>query len=219
MCGNKWGAMKARVIVTGAALALVATAAHAQDGVKQVEQLIKTATAAVKSIDATKAQIQKAMDAYGMVMAPETKNRKSAYGKLQKAMNAIEKNRADISRHADQMNAEADALFQSWSVSMAGISDPALRAKSEKRLVDTRARYADIEAQSRKASGLYTSFMTTLQDHVIFLGHDLNDSAVASLKLEAATLDAKAKELFVAIDQATGAANANIGALLPQWSS
>ena len=32
-------------------------------------------------------------------------------------------------------------------------------------------------------------------------------------------MDAKAKELFVAIDQATGAANANVGALLPQWTS
>jgi uncharacterized protein YhaN len=217
MSSIKREAMKARVIVMGAALALVATAAHAQDGVKQVEQLIKKATATVKSIDATKAQIVKAMDAYGLVMAPETMNRKSAYAKLQKAMDGIEKNRAEIAKRADEMNAEADALFQSWSVSMAGISDPGLRAKSEKRLVDTRVRYADIEAQSRTASGLYTTFMRTLHDHVIFLGHDLNDSAVASLKQEAATLDAKAKELFVAIDQATGAANANIAALLPQW--
>lgn len=216
MFGIKWGEMKARVIVMSVALALVATAAHAQEGVKQVEQLVKKATATVKSIDATKAQIQKAMDAYNMVMAPETANRKSAYSKLQKAMGTAEKNRADISKHADAMNAEADALFQNWSASMTGISDPALRAKSEKRLVDTRARYTDIQAQSRKAGDLYTTFMTTLHDHVIFLGHDLNGSAVASLTQESAKLNAQAALLFAAIDQAAGAAHANIGALTPQ---
>jgi hypothetical protein len=215
MVGIKWGEMTARVIVIGAALALV-PAASAQDGVKQVEQLIKKATSTVKSIDATKAQLQKAMDAYNIVMAAETTDRKSAYSKLQKAMKAAEKNRTEISRHADEMNAEADALFQNWSASIAGISDPALRAMSEKRLVDTRVRYADIQAQSLKAGGLYTAFMTTLNDHVIFLGHDLNGSAVASLAQESAKLNALAAALYAAIDQATGAANTNIAALTPR---
>jgi len=212
----KWGEMKARVIVMGAGLALVATAAHAQEGVKQVEQLIKKATATVKSIDETKAQIQKTMDAYNMVMAPETKDRKSAYSKLQKEMNTTERKRADISIRADEMNVEADVLFKNWSASTAAISDPALREKSEKRLADARARYADIQADGRKADSLYLTFMKTLRDHVTFLGHDLNDSAVASLKPESAKVNAQAKELFAAIDQATGAANTNIGALKPQ---
>ena len=53
---------------------------------KQVEQLIKKATATVKSIDATKVQLQKAIDAYNIVVAPETTDRKSAYSKLEKAM-------------------------------------------------------------------------------------------------------------------------------------
>jgi uncharacterized protein with GYD domain len=216
MSAITWGALNARVIVMGAVLALVSSAAHAQEGVKQVEQLIKHANATVKSIDATKAQLLKAMNAYNLVMAPETADRKSAYSKLQKAMNAAEKSRADISRHADAMNAEADALFQNWNASMAAISDAALRAKSEKRLGETRVRYADIQAQSLKAGGLYEAFMRTLHDHMIFLGHDLNGSAVASLKEESAKLNTLATELFAAIDQATGAATTNIGALTPR---
>jgi hypothetical protein len=51
---------------------------------------------------------------------------------------------------------------------------------------------------------------------MIFLGHDLNGSAVASLKEESAKLNALATELFAAIDQATGAANTNIEALTPR---
>ena len=58
--------------------------------------------------------------------------------------------------------------------------------------------------------------MKTLQDHVTFLGHDLNDSAVASLKPEAEKVNAQAKELYAAIDQATAAANTNIAALAPK---
>jgi hypothetical protein len=56
-------------------------------------------------------------------------------------------------------------------------------------------------------------FMKALQDQVTFLGHDLNPSAVASLKPEADKLNAQATELFAAIDKTTAAANSNISRL------
>lgn len=210
-------AMFERAMATGAVTVLGLTAVHAQDqGVKQVEQLVKKSTATVKSVEDTKAQIQKTMDAYNVVVAPETTDRKSAYSKLMKEMESTKKKRADVATRADEANAEADALFKSWSASTAAISDAGLRAKSEQRLADTRARYTDIQAANRKADALYQTFMKTLQDQVTFLGHDLNDSAVASLKPESAKLNAQAKELYAAIDQAKEAANTNIAMLTPK---
>lgn len=204
------------VVVAATALALGGLSLHAQEGVKQVETLIKKSTATVKSIDETKAAIQKSVDAYNLVIAPGTTNRKSAYSKLQKEMESTEKKRGEVPKRIDEANAEADTLFKSWSASTAGISDADLRTKSEKRLADAKARYGDIQTANKKAGELYTAFMKTLQDHVTFLGHDLNDSAVASLKPEAEKVNAQAKELYAAIDQATTAANTNIAALAPK---
>jgi hypothetical protein len=58
--------------------------------------------------------------------------------------------------------------------------------------------------------------MKTLQDQVTYLGHDLNPSAVASLKPNAAKLNDEAKELVKRIDDTITTANTAIGALRPQ---
>jgi len=203
---------------TVAAVALGTTAAvRAQDeGVKQIEQLIKKSNAVAKSIDDTKAQVQKTMDAYNVLVAPETTDRKSAYKKLNKEIEDTKAKRAEIPKQVDEATAEADTLFKGWADSAAGISDPALKEKSQKRLTDAKARLVEIQAGARKAGTLYNTFMKSLGDRVTFLGHDLNDAAIASLKPESAKLNSQATELYAAIDKVTGAVSSSIAALSPK---
>lgn len=189
----------------------------AQDeGVKQVQQLVKKADAAVKSITDAKLQLQKTMDAYNAVLAPATTDRRDAYKKLQKEMANSDKKRADVSKRADAMNADADKLFKDWEASMGAVQNPDLRQRSEGRLKTARERYGEIRQNGQDASGLYGTFMKALQDQVTYLGHDLNPSAVASLKPDADKLNTQATELYAAIDKTTAAANKNISALRAQ---
>jgi uncharacterized protein YhaN len=202
--------------VSGIALVIVGTigVGFAQDeGVKQVEQLIKKANAAVESINGAKLQLQKTMEAYNAVLAPDVKDRRDAYKKLQKEMATSEKKRAEVSMRNSEMNAEADKLFKSWEGSTAAIQNPELRQRSGQRLARTKERYGEIRATGQSASSLYMPFMKALQDQVTYLGHDLNAGAVASLKPEADKLNAQATELYAAIDKTTAAATNNIGQL------
>jgi hypothetical protein len=186
----------------------------AQDeGVKQVEQLIKTANAGVESINDTKLQLQKTMDAYNAVLAPDVKDRRDAYKKLQKEMATSEKKRAVVSTRNGELNVEAGKLFKNWEASTAAIQDPELRQRSQQRLAQAKARYSEIQANGQGAARLYTPFMKALQDQTTYLGHDLNPGSVASLKPEADKLNAQAKELYFAIDKTTAAANNNISQL------
>jgi hypothetical protein len=198
------------------ALTTIATIGAQGDGVKQIEQLIKKSTAAVKAVDDTKLQIQKTMDAYNLVVAPETTNRKSAYAKLQKEVETTKKRQAVIAVRGGEASAEADTLFKSWQASTSAISDAGLRAKSEERLAATQARVAEIQADNRRADELYATFMKALEDQVTYLGHDLNASAVASLKQESVKLNTQASELYAAIEKATSSATAAIAALSPE---
>jgi alanyl-tRNA synthetase len=198
------------------ALTTITTVGAQGDGVKQIELLIKKATAAVKAVDDTKLQIQKTMDAYNLVVAPETTNRKSAFGKLQKEMDATKKKQAAIGVRGGEASAEADILFKGWQASTSAISDAGLRAKSEQRLAASQARVAEIQADNRRADELYATFMKALEDQVTFLGHDLNASAVESLKPESAKLNTQASELYAAIEKATSSATAAIAALSPE---
>ena len=85
--------------ISGIAVIIFGTAAvgFAQDeGVKQIQELIKKANAGVESINDTKAQLQKTMEAYNAVLAPDVKDRRDAYKKLQKEVNESEKKRAVV---------------------------------------------------------------------------------------------------------------------------
>src|SRR3954469_9088223 len=134
------------------------------NGVKQIQQLIKRATAAVKAVDDTKLQIQKTVDQYNLVVAPETTNRKSAYSKLQKETDMAKKKQATIAVRGGEARAEADTLFKSWQASLSSISAPSLRAKSEQRLSATQARVEEIQTDNQHADELYASFMKALED-------------------------------------------------------
>jgi hypothetical protein len=204
----------ATVFASLAFVAATTVGVAAQDeGVKQIQELIKTAKAEVQSIDTAKLQLQKTMDAYNAVMAPEVKDRRDAYKQLQKEMANTDKRRADVSTRSTKMNAEADKLFKSWEESTARIQSPDLRKRSEDRLKKTQDRFAELRQTGQNASSQYESFMKTMQDQVVYLGHDLNPGAVASLKPDADKLNTRAQDLYAVIDKITTAANTNISKL------
>jgi hypothetical protein len=211
---------RGRVVSCAFALAALGLAtlvgAQSDEGVKQVERLVKASGNTVKAIGETKVQLMQTMDVYNALMADDAKDRKKLYKSLQKEMDNTEKRRLKIAEEAAKMNAEADALFAQWGESAAAIENPDLRKRSEERLEATKASYAEIEAVGQKAADLYPPFMKDLQDQITYLGHDLNAAAVASLKPEAGKLNEKAKTLTRSLDDTIATANQKIGALRPQ---
>ena len=200
-----------------AVLALAATAgAQSDEGVKQVERLVKASGNTVKAIADTKVQLMKTMEVYNSLFADDADNRKKIYNNIQKEMENTEKRRGKIVEEAAKMNAEADALFKDWTNSTAAIESPDLRKRSEERLNATKASYAEIGTAAQKAGDMYGPFMKALQDQITFLGHDLNPDAVASLKPDAAKLNERADQLIRSIDDTIATSNKNIGALRPQ---
>jgi hypothetical protein len=82
------------LMIVGAALVGVAQ----EEGLKQIQLLIKKAKSTVESITDAKTEFQKTVDAYNAVLAPDVKDRRDAYKKLQKEMAIAEKN-VPRSRH------------------------------------------------------------------------------------------------------------------------
>jgi chromosome segregation ATPase len=197
--------------VAGATLLATPSVLWGQDdGVKQIQQLIKKANTQVESITDARQQLEKTMNAYNAVLAPDAKDRRSLYKKLQQEMASTDKKRAEVLSKSTEMNADADRLFKSWETSTSAIQSPELKQRSMDRLTHTRDRFAELRKTGQSAADLYTPFMKTLQDQVTYLGHDLNPGAIASLKPDADKLNGQAKELFAAIDKVTSSAKENI---------
>jgi ElaB/YqjD/DUF883 family membrane-anchored ribosome-binding protein len=200
-----------------AALALASTVgAQSDEGVKQVERVVKASGNTVKAIADTKLQLKKTMDVYNSLFAEDAKDHKKIYKNIQKEMESTNNRRSKISEEAAKMNAEAETFFKDWTNSAAAIESPDLRKRSEERLQATKASYTEIGTVGQKAADLYGPFMKALQDQITYLASDLNPAGIASLKPDAAKLNERANELIKSIDDTIYTANKNIGALRPQ---
>jgi hypothetical protein len=206
-----------RACFSGAALLALAVTAQGQDlGVKQLEKVVTRAGTAVQTIVDTQLQLMKTMDVYNSLMAPDAKDRKALYRKLQVEMATTEKKRGEIRMRTDEMRGEAEILFQSWTDSLRAIENADLRKRSEERQNKTRATLAEVETTGHKAAELYVPVMKTLQDHVAYLGHDLTTPAILSLEPDAAKLNKQVQDLSKRMDETVTVANGTIATMRPQ---
>jgi chromosome segregation ATPase len=180
--------------------ALAAGPALGQSGQEQTQKLVKNVESTVKSIGDTRQQLEKTVAGYNSIMEQTAKDTKDAYKGLNKDIAESEKKVGDARLKVDEMNAEAQRHFTAWRESAAAISDPALRKKSEQRLVDAQARFQKIEAAGKDAGQSFDTLMKDLKNQATFLGSDLNASAISALKPDAAKFNTRAKTVFQKID-------------------
>jgi len=181
-------------------VALTATFALAQAGPDQTAKLTKSVESTVKSIEATRQQLEKTVAGYNSIMDQTAKDTKDAYKGLGKDITESEKKVEQARLKVDEMNAEADRLFTSWKESSAAITDPDLRKRSEERLADAQVRFQKIAAAGKETRQTFDTVMTDLKNQSTYLGNDLNASGIASLKPDAAKFNTRAKSLFGKID-------------------
>src|SRR5262245_37917220 len=201
---------------SGGILLLAAGLATAQDGVKQAEALVKKGEETVKSIHDGRLQLEKTLTTYNSIIEGKALDTKSSYKDLEKAVKECGSKAQDVTKQKELMEVEAEKLYTSWAASLAAINNPDLRKRSKERLAQTKERMAKVAGAGQSARGLYDSFLTDLKDQITYLGHDLNPSAVASLKGDAVKLNDKAKVLFQKIDGTVASANTSLDALRQQ---
>ena len=90
----------------------------------------------------------------------------------------------------------AEALFREWKQELAQYSNPTLRSESQRQLDTTRQRYETLVDLMRRASDRMDPIIATFRDQVLFLKHNLNASAIASLGTTQRTLEADISRLI-----------------------
>jgi hypothetical protein len=189
--------------LVAAAAALRATPVAAQAGPEQTAKFLKSVEGTVKAIGESRAQLQKTVATYNSITEITAKDLKGAYKDLGKDVAASEKKVADGSAKVDEMNAEATGYFAAWKTSAMAISDPGLKKRSEERLAAAQERFHKISVAGRDTRQDFDTLMKDVKDQSTFLGHDLNASAIASLKPDAAKFNSRATAVFTKVDGVT----------------
>ncbi len=124
-------------------------------------------------------------------------------GKLEAAYRDLEgeyKNSAaladSVHKRVKDMETVANDLFREWEAELAEITTPSLQAASRRQLLETRTRYDSMAVALKKAEQSMDPVLRQLKDHVLFLKHNLNAQAIASLKGEATSIQTEIGRLI-----------------------
>ena len=119
----------------------------------------------------------------------------------------------EIHDRIDSVKNVADALFDEWQEELEQYSNASLRRDSERQLKDTRRRYSKVLGAMRRAENAIDPVLASLKDNTLYLKHNLNARAIASLKNELGTVDNDVNALLTAMQQAINESNAFIDEL------
>jgi hypothetical protein len=107
----------------------------------------------------------------------------------------------------------AEALFKEWQDELKQYSDPELRRASERELRQTRQSYAALIAAMKAAERKMDPVLAAFNDRVLFLKHNLNASAIASLRTQRRSVETDIKLLIRDMNRSIAEADKFIAAM------
>jgi SMC interacting uncharacterized protein involved in chromosome segregation len=90
----------------------------------------------------------------------------------------------------------ADALFREWEKEIEEYSNASLKASSQRKLYETRERYADMLQTMQAASRRMDPVLVSLKDNVLYLKHNLNARAVSAVRVEFESVERDIRRLI-----------------------
>jgi hypothetical protein len=135
-------------------------------------------------------------------------------GALEKTYNSLKDEYDDCAKQADTVHKRvrdveevATDLFAEWEKENAQIGTPALRESSRQQLDDTRQRYNELHTALKSAEQSMTPVLSQFRDYVLYLKHNLNAQAIASLKGQSASIQGDITRLITQMNNSIARAD------------
>ncbi len=205
-----------RAVALGAAIALTTACASAtygvleQFGVEKRDILVDRVDDARDAQEDASVEFKDALEAFRAMVDVEGGDLEEMYDRLDREYASSESAASQVRSRIRDVNRVATDLFREWRNELDQYSDPSLREISEQRLEETEARYDELITRMRAASDSMDPVLAIFRDRVLFLKHNLNASAIASLDREKARIEGDVSELIAEMEASIAAADAFI---------
>jgi hypothetical protein len=189
-----------------------------QLGYAKREQLVARVDDAKDAQTEAKEQFQTTLDKFLEVARSTggghgTAELESRYKSLNSEYEECEDRADEVRSRIASVEAVASAMFREWESELSQYSDPNLKAQSQQQLATTRANYDRLVGLMKTAASRMDPVLAKFRDHVLFLKHNLNAAAVASLEGSAARIETDVTALIEEMQRAITEAEAFIGQL------
>lgn len=137
------------------------------------------------------------------------------YDKLKAEYEDSDERAKAVRKRVDDVERVAEDLFKEWRKELKEYSDASLRRSSEKQRDATRARYEKLIVVMRRAEKKLDPVLAAFHDRVLYLKHNLNARAIASLRAERTKVEADIGALVADMNRAIREADAFIKDMAP----
>ena len=155
-------------------------------------------------------EFKDALEQYRSVVNFDGGDLEKLYNKLSAEYEDSDAAAKAISNHINSVENVAEDLFEEWEDEIQQIGSASLRSDSSRKLQETRTKYQQLIRTMRRAEKSVYPVLSTLKDQVLYLKHNLNARAIASLKGELRTIDSDVNRLIGEMQRSIDEASAFI---------
>ncbi len=153
-----------------------------------------------------------------VVALPESELERQ-YNRLSAAFERSKKAADEINRRVDRVVSASNRLLDEWRDELDDYNDPSLRRLAEQQFDQTRDHATRLIASMREIEDRMQPVLASFQDQVLYLKHNLNLSAIASLEGEAQVIETNVDLLIADMNRSIAEADAFINVILDRQSS
>lgn len=167
-----------------------------QFGVHKRDILVDRVEEAQEAQEDGQEQFESALEQFRSVRDFDGGELQEVYNRLNAEFEASEAAAQRIRDRIDAVEVVAEDLFDEWSDELELYTSDSLRRDSEAQLRTTRQRYERLMTAMNRVESSLDPVLDTLRDNVLYLRHNLNSRAIASLQGELDTIGTDVDQLI-----------------------
>ena len=148
----------------------------------------------------TKQQFQSAYEELASLINIKDQGLEKKYKSMSKAVAASESKSSELKNRIEAVDEVAKALFKEWETELNQYQSENLKRVSASNLAQTKNRYGKIYQKMQESHQRVIPVLQVLQDNTLYLKHNLNARAVASLSSEVLVIEDKVKALIAQME-------------------
>lgn len=175
-------------------------------GFQKRDILVSRVKKAKKSQIETKEDFQSALDEFLLIADTPSSELESRYRTTQAAYDRAEKQAKEVKSRHDDVERVSKHLFKEWQAEIKQYQNQEFARQSRRQMEDSEIKSKELISAMRRAEDKIDPVLREFRDHVLFLKHNLNTRAIASLEgqVNRTKIDVKRliNEMNIAISEA-----------------